>query len=663
MERLGPFELVRGIAIGGMAEVHLARVTGYGGFEKYVALKTIHPNFVENDDFVAMLIDEAKLAVQLVHPNIAQTFDLGRVGDTYYMAMEYIDGIDVSALLRAAEARRMRLPFEVCAFIARDVAAALDHAHSRCDSFGRPLGIVHRDVSPTNVMLSYEGLVKLVDFGIAKAASSVQRTNAGIIKGKISYLSPEQALLQPLDGRSDIYAAGIVLYEMITGRTVHEHDDIDEMILRTRAGWVQPPRSLRPDVPEELERIALRALAAAPADRYQQAGDMMIDLQRFLRHYAPRYVAVDLAELVDDLSSHRKRSDPRELDAQISEIFERIDLGDIAHGGDSIFDENSIVLHKADALVESEELEPTNRFGAYTVHEQLLESRLVSSHRVTLDGGARELELKRFVPELAHHPEFPAQFAEELERAARIHHPNVAEIVATGAHERVHFVATELIRGLDLRTVLARQQPAPIAIAMSLVGQLLDALVEIHHDGGVHGGLTPANLLVTASGILKIVEHGTARALRGIVPAPLRTLPYLGPEAVDDGIADARGDVFGVGVLAWELIAGRSLYDMTSRHVLLEQLRTLVIPPPSTYNDSCDPILDRVLLSALSRFPIARPTAAALRAELTEVAQMAGYDEITLADVAAWVHGSEHDDLLDDGASTVLVEQDVDETP
>ncbi|MDX2092056.1 MAG: serine/threonine-protein kinase [Kofleriaceae bacterium] len=635
MERLGPFELVRGIAIGGMAEVHLAKVTGYGGFEKYVALKTIHPNYVEDDDFISMLIDEAKLAVQLVHPNIAQTFDLGRVGDTYYMSMEYIDGIDLAALLRAAERQNMRLPFEAAAYISRDVAAALDHAHSRCDPRGRPLGIVHRDVSPTNVMVSYEGLVKLVDFGIAKAASSVQRTNAGIIKGKLSYLSPEQALTQPLDGRSDIYAAGIVLYEMITGRPVHEHEDIEELIHLTRAGWVQPPHELRPDVPEELERIVLRALAPSPDDRYQQAGDLMIDLQRFLGQYARRYVAADLAALVNDLSSHRKKADPRELDAQISEIFERIDIGDIAHGGDSMFDENSIVMPKAEL---EEELEEVPRFGAYTLHEQLFESRLLTTHRVTVDGSGRELELKRFVSELAHHPEFPSQFNEELTRATRIHHPNLVEIVATGVHERVHYVVTELIRGLDLRRVLARQQPAPIAIALSLVGQLLDALVEIHHDGGVHGGLTPANLLVTPGGILKIVEHGTARALRGIVPPPLRTVPYLGPEAIDDGVADARGDVFGVAIIAWELITGRSLFDTSSRHTVVEQLRILDIAPPSTYNESCDPILDRVILAALSRFPNTRPSAAALRAELAEVAQMAGYDEITLGEVAAWVH-------------------------
>jgi serine/threonine protein kinase len=195
-----------------MAEIHLAKTKGIAGFEKYCALKMIHPNFAEDDQFIQMLVDEAKIAVQLTHGNIAQTFDLGRVGETYYITMEYVDGADLYKILRRASEQDLEMPLDVCAFIAKEIASALDHAHRKRDHTGKALGIVHRDVSPQNVLISYAGEVKLVDFGIAKATMKVRQTAVGVIKGKYYYMSPEQAWGDPIDYRSDIFSAGIVLY-------------------------------------------------------------------------------------------------------------------------------------------------------------------------------------------------------------------------------------------------------------------------------------------------------------------------------------------------------------------------------------------------------------------------------------------------------------------
>jgi len=224
--QFGPYRLVRQVAVGGMAEIHLAKTKGIAGFEKYVAIKMIHPNFAEDDQFIQMLVDEAKITVHLTHGNIAQTFDLGRVGETYYITMEFVDGSDLYKILRRGSEQDLEMPLDVCAFIAKEVASALDYAHRKRDHTGRSLGIVHRDVSPQNVLVSYAGEVKLVDFGIAKATMKVRQTAAGVIKGKYYYMSPEQAWGDPIDSRSDIFSAGIVLYEMITGQMLYLEEDL-----------------------------------------------------------------------------------------------------------------------------------------------------------------------------------------------------------------------------------------------------------------------------------------------------------------------------------------------------------------------------------------------------------------------------------------------------
>ena len=639
MQRLGPFELVRELAVGGMAELYLAKTTGVAGFEKYVALKTIHSNFAENPDFIAMLVNEAKLAVQLSHPNIAQTFDLGRVGDTYYMTMEYVDGIDVFRLLRAAENRDLQLPFGACALIAHDLAAALDHAHSRCDVVGRPLGVVHRDVSPQNVMISYDGVVKLVDFGIAKASNFVRQTDGGIT-GKLYYLSPEQARGAQLDARSDIYSAGIVLYEMITGHPLYVETEFYLVLELSREGNVVPPSKLRPDVPPELERIVLRALEPQPERRYQHAGEFATDLHQFLRARALHFSGANLSALIADLLE-RPTNDTDPL-AGDSVEFRRLNDAEVAHAVDSIFDQNSVIqlmqaepLSADTAVTRLDDPPPelaSNRFGAFEVHEQLGGGALATVHRATLDDG-REVALKRLPPDLADDATFTERFDDELRRVSRLRHPNLVELVEFGRVERVHFVAMELVRGATLGRLLLRRSPAPIGVALSIIAQLVDALVVVHQRA-VHGDLTPANLMITTDGTVKLADLGIARALRGMAPIATAKLGYIAPETATSTLVDARTDVFAVGAIAWELIAGRPLFAARGRDALLEQLRALEIPPPSRYNEDCDASLDRTVLAALARRRDERmPSAVAFRDELRA---FGGHAEDGFVEVAAW---------------------------
>src|SRR5256885_4362879 len=209
MEQFGKYQLIRKIGTGGMAEVYLARTTVAQGLNKTLVIKKIHSAYARSKQFVTMFVDEAKIALGLNHPNIIQVFDFGAVGDTYFLAMEYVEGIDLLRLLQEAARARVRLPYGISAYIVQQVVKGLDYAHRKTDEFGQPLGIVHRDISPQNILLSWDGGVKIVDFGIARARDVHEEQ--GVIKGKFAYMSPEQARGDAVDCRSDVFAAGVGL--------------------------------------------------------------------------------------------------------------------------------------------------------------------------------------------------------------------------------------------------------------------------------------------------------------------------------------------------------------------------------------------------------------------------------------------------------------------
>jgi serine/threonine protein kinase len=364
--QFGPYRLIRQIAVGGMAEIHLAKTTGIAGFEKYVALKMIHPNFAEDEQFIQMLVDEAKIAVQLTHGNIAQTFDLGRVGETYYITMEFVDGADLYKILRRGSEQDVEMPLDVCAFIGKEIASALDHAHRKKDHIGKPLGIVHRDVSPQNVLISYAGEIKLVDFGIAKATMKARQTAVGVIKGKYYYMSPEQAWGDPIDYRSDIFSAGIVLYEMITGQMLYLEEDLHKLLDMARKAEIAPPSRLRKGVPPQLEKIVMHALQKLPGERYQSAGDFSSDLERFLHSYSPVFTAGKIAALIKQVIG-----DPMEVPNDPGYAIEvrdginsthTLDDSELAHARDreNLRDENSVIFRVAE-LKPSEPAKPPPR--------------------------------------------------------------------------------------------------------------------------------------------------------------------------------------------------------------------------------------------------------------------------------------------------------------
>jgi serine/threonine protein kinase len=290
----GKYLLLERINVGGMAEIFLARSRGVGGFKRILAIKKILPTMAEDEDFIAMFIDEARIAAELSHAGIVQIFELGKFEEDYYIAMEFIHGKDLRYLQERLARDRQAMDVHLAAHVAFKICEALDYAHSKRDPTGKPLGIIHRDISPQNVILSYDGEVKICDFGIAKAANRSQKTQAGVLKGKFGYMSPEQVRGLPLDGRSDIFTVGTLLYEMITlERLFHGESDFSTLE-KVRNADVVPPSTYNRDVPEELEEIVLKALCKEVEDRFQSAAEMADALQLFMinhQHATSRHIS------------------------------------------------------------------------------------------------------------------------------------------------------------------------------------------------------------------------------------------------------------------------------------------------------------------------------------------------------------------------------------
>jgi TonB family protein len=302
-EKFGQYVMIEKIATGGMAEVWKARMRGVEGFQKTVAIKKILPHLSDNQDFIEMFVDEAKLAAQLNHNNIIHIYDLGKIQSSYYIAMEYIDGFDLKAILRRGQERDHPMSVELALFIASKLASALDYAHRKKDFEEKEMGLVHRDVSPQNVLVSQEGDIKLCDFGIAKAASKASHTQAGALKGKLQYMAPEQAWGRNIDRRSDVFALATVLFEMLTNRKLFSGDNELSILEQVREARVQPPSLYNDEVTPDIDKIVIKALQKDPANRYQTAGEMARDLDAILYSFRPTPTSADLAIYMHRLSS------------------------------------------------------------------------------------------------------------------------------------------------------------------------------------------------------------------------------------------------------------------------------------------------------------------------------------------------------------------------
>jgi eukaryotic-like serine/threonine-protein kinase len=294
---LGKYRLIAELGHGGMAEVFLAVVRGPAGFNKLVVIKQIRPQLAEDPEFLGMFLDEARLAARLSHPNVVQTNEVGQEGERYFIAMEYLEGQPLNRILHRLQ-KGGGIPLALHVKVLSDALAGLHHAHELADYDGTALDVVHRDVTPHNVFVTYDGQVKVVDFGIAKALNSSAETRTGVLKGKVAYMAPEQARGERVDRRADIFSVGVMLWEAATGRRLWKGVPDITILQRLLAGDIPSPRSIKPDVSEKLEAIVLKSLAQQREERYATAADLQAALDTFLDEIGERVHSRDVGKAI-----------------------------------------------------------------------------------------------------------------------------------------------------------------------------------------------------------------------------------------------------------------------------------------------------------------------------------------------------------------------------
>jgi eukaryotic-like serine/threonine-protein kinase len=367
-QQLGRYHLLDRIAFGGMAEIYRAKTFDGNGQPHLVAVKRVLAHLAEDDDFIQMLVDEAKIASVLRHINIARVYEFARAHGEYFIAMEHVDGKDMRTVLERCRTKKKPIPPEHAAYVAAEVGSALHAAHSAIDSRGRPLRIIHRDVSPSNIICSYAGEVKLCDFGIAKATLSKVTTKTGVIKGKVKYMSPEQALGRKLDHRSDVFSLGSCMYEMLTRIPPFTATNEMDLLIKVRDAKYRPIGELTPGIPPELEAIADKCLTRSRANRYQTAAEAEAELRAFLRKFMPNYSRSHLGRFIRKMFAAEIERELRMLEEYVLDEDVSDDLGESMMSRDEDFEPPEVPFQpkptSVSILAIPEAVDPSDGSGA-----------------------------------------------------------------------------------------------------------------------------------------------------------------------------------------------------------------------------------------------------------------------------------------------------------
>lgn len=584
----GKYVLVRPMARGGMGELFLAAAGETGGFEKMCVVKKVLRS-VDDQGVHRRFLDEAKVVVRLNHANLVQVFDAGRVDEEYYLAMELVEGKDLRAVWNRCAQLHRRIPVEVAIFVIREILRGLEYAHDAL-----ALELVHRDISPPNLLVGYRGEVKLTDFGLAKSAIKREMTSPGVVFGRYSYLAPEQAKGLPADRRTDIYACGIVLWELLTGRQLFPSAgrSHQQALSAVRNPKVRAPSSLVPGIPEGLDAVVLRALAKEPRERYQTSGELRAALSKVLSEHFPGCDADRAGEFMRDIFAREYKTEGRD----VAELSQRdfSEMRSAANHTSSISIGEALAAEDGDSampLRDSEiiELERARREFGGANSQNLRDGAKAWVGRIVAQryrvegiigiGGmgavfrATHLALgKTFALKILHRiytrdADIVARFMREARAATQTGHPNIIDIIDIGTtdDDDVYFVM-ELLEGRTLGEVLGAEGRLAVRRAVHIARQICRAVAAAHEVGIIHRDLKSDNVVLVTRGkdpdFVKVLDFGICKTSTsdGNTTSPgvvMGSPDYMAPEQGAGLDATVSSDVYAVGCIVYEALAGR----------------------------------------------------------------------------------------------------------
>jgi len=555
--------LLKPLARGGMGQLYLA-LSGTPGLEKMCVIKQVIPDLVAPEN-ARRFRDEAMVALRLAHGNMVSVFDAGIEGGQIFLAMDHVDGKDLLATWNRCAERRVPFPVDISVYIVKEVARALVYAHAFED-----LKLVHRDVSPANVLLSYTGEVKLTDFGLAMSILKMERTTPGVVYGKLSYLAPEQARRQPLDGRVDIYAAGILLWELLTGRQLfpvaseNEAPPGADAMARAREPKIAAPSTIAGRVPPELDRIVLRALATEREDRYPTAELLRADLAAFLAETAPKTDADRLAGFLRSLFAEDARAERNERERLIAAARLLLSGGINSESVTSAMptDETARPPGGADPRI------GTTLGGRYHVRRLCGEGAMGRVYEAQHIDIGRRVAIKVLHARFHHSADLVERFRREARAASKIGHPNIVDVTDSGTTpDGAFYFVMEYLDGINLEELIANKGALPVERALLVAAQIARALEAAHGAEIIHRDLKPANIMLVnrsdEDDFVKVLDFGISKDLDLAVGAALTrpdvaigTPAYMAPEQAAGRTADVLTDVYGVGGLLYEMLTG-----------------------------------------------------------------------------------------------------------
>jgi serine/threonine protein kinase len=608
-----------------MGEIHLA-YSGHAELKKLCVIKTILGHLVD-EEFVNRFLDEAKVVVKLSHGNLVPVFEAGQAEGQNFFAMEYIEGRDLRDLWNRLETAGRRCPLEVALYIVREVCRGLSYVHSFED-----LHLVHRDVSPPNVLLSYTGEVRLTDFGVATSTIKLQKTAPGILLGKLSYMSPEQARNEAVDARADVYSVGVILWELLTGQRLFPADKSQlERYERAVNPVIPPPSMINQDLPPSLDLVTLRALAPSRDTRFADAELLRRELASTLARLSPTTDSHTLQSLVKELYGpeiEQERDERRQLlESMAREVRALMDpsSGLIAESTGQL---QADVGGTPGSAATEKETGPLPILAAgtllgdrYRIEALIGEGGMGTVYVATHVEIEKQVAVKVLHPAYSRMPDLVSRFRQEARAASRIGHPHIIEVFDSGTTTdgSIYFVM-ENLDGIDLADVLDQEGQLNIDRALQIAIQICEAVAAAHDAGIIHRDLKPENIFLTtregAQDFVKVLDFGIAKTTeledtnRARLTFPgmaMGTPEYMAPEQAAGLKTDRRTDVYAAGALLYEMICGRPPHSGDNLMAVLNRKATEPVTPPREIRPEVPEPLEQLLLWTLEYDPEKRP--------------------------------------------------------